>query len=422
MDSFDAFPRPQSADGPATILAIGTANPANVMDQMEYADYYFRITNAEDKTELKRKFKRICKYMELFLLLLLLIDSRSSGEKTDRLLIRCMRTGEKSTIKKRHMSLTEEILKKNPSLCEYMAPSFDARQLIVLEEVPRLAKEAAAKAIKEWGRPTSDITHLVFCSAAGLDIPGVDYRLLQLLGLPVSVRRVMLYNVGCHAGGTALRVAKDLAENNKDARVLVVCSELNVMFFRGPDDDHFENLIGQALFGDGAAALIVGADPVEGAEKPIFELASASQVMLPESEEMVAGHLREIGLTFHLASKLPAIVGSNIERCLEGAFEPLGITNWNELFWIVHPGGRAIIDQVEARAGLAPEKLAATRHVLSEYGNMQSASVLFIMDEMRKRSAMEGHATTGQGCQWGVLFGFGPGLTVETVVLHSVPI
>ncbi|RWW87186.1 hypothetical protein BHE74_00004012 [Ensete ventricosum] len=396
MDSFDAFPRPQSADGPATILAIGTANPANVMDQMEYADYYFRVTNAEDKTELKRKFKRICKYTEL--------------------------CSEKSTIKKRHMILTEEVLKKNPSLCEYMAPSFDARQQIVLEAVPRLAKEAAAKAIKEWGRPTSDITHLVFCSAAGVDIPGVDYRLLQLLGLPVSVRRVMLYNVGCHAGGTALRVAKDLAENNKDARVLVVCSELNVMFFRGPDDDHFENLIGQALFGDGAAALIVGADPVQGAEKPIFELASASQVMLPESEEMVAGHLREIGLTFHLASKLPALVGSNIERCLEGAFEPLGITDWNELFWIVHPGGRAIIDQVEARAGLAPEKLAATRHVLSEYGNMQSASVLFIMDEMRKRSATEGHATTGQGCQWGVLFGFGPGLTVETVVLHSVPI
>ena len=92
MDSVDAFPRPQSADGPATILAIGTANPANVMDQMEYADYYFRITNAEDKTELKRKFKRICKYMELFLLLLI-IDSRSSGVSFARYVYMCACSG-----------------------------------------------------------------------------------------------------------------------------------------------------------------------------------------------------------------------------------------------------------------------------------------------------------------------------------------
>jgi predicted naringenin-chalcone synthase len=77
---------------------------------------------------------------------------------------------------------------------------------------------------------------------------------------------------------------------------------------------------------------------------------------------------------------------------------------------------------VEAKLQLEKEKLCATRHILSEYGNMSSACVLFILDEMRKRSAKEGKATTGEGLDWGVLFGFGPGLTVETVVLHSVPI
>jgi chalcone synthase len=71
---------------------------------------------------------------------------------------------------------------------------------------------------------------------------------------------------------------------------------------------------------------------------------------------------------------------------------------------------------------LEKEKMRATRHILSEYGNMSSACVLFILDEMRKRSAEEGKATTGEGLEWGVLFGFGPGLTVETVVLHSVPL
>ena len=77
--------------------------------------------------------------------------------------------------------------------------------------------------------------------------------------------------------------------------------------------------------------------------------------------------------------------------------------------------------QVEAKLKLKEEKLQATRHVLGEYGNMSSACVLFILDEMRKRSIEEGKGTTGDGLEWGVLFGFGPGLTVETVVLHSVP-
>ena len=80
------------------------------------------------------------------------------------------------------------------------------------------------------------------------------------------------------------------------------------------------------------------------------------------------------------------------------------------------------MDQVEAKLELQKEKMSATRQVLSEYGNMSSACVLFILDEMRRRSAEEGKATTGEGLEWGVLFGFGPGLTVETVVLHSVPI
>jgi chalcone synthase len=77
---------------------------------------------------------------------------------------------------------------------------------------------------------------------------------------------------------------------------------------------------------------------------------------------------------------------------------------------------------VEAKVSLNKERMGATRHVLSEYGNMSSSSVLFILDEMRKRSAEDGHGTTGEGMDWGVLFGFGPGLTLETIVLHSAPI
>ncbi|KAK4421711.1 Chalcone synthase [Sesamum alatum] len=337
MATVEEIRRAQRAEGPATVLAIGTATPPNCVDQSTYPDYYFRITNSEHMTELKEKFVRMC---------------------------------EKSMIKKRYMYLTEEFLKENPNMCAYMAPSLDARQDIVVVEVPKLGKEAAQKAIKEWGQPKSKITHLVFCTTSGVDMPGADYQLTKLLGLRPSVKRFMMYQQGCFAGGTVLRMAKDLAENNAGARVLVVCSEITAVTFRGPSDSHLDSLVGQALFGDGAAAVIVGSDPVVGVERPLFQLVSASQTLLPDSEGAIDGHLRE----------------------------------------------------VQAKLALKPEKLKSTRHVLSEYGNMSSACVLFILDEMRKSSVKEGLSSTGEGLDWGVLFGFGPGLTVETVVLHSVPI
>lgn len=379
----------QRADGPASILAIGTANPPNVMYQADYPDFYFRVTKSEDMTDLKHKFKRMC---------------------------------ERSMIKKRYMYLTEELLKENPHLCDYHASSLDTRQEILVAEVPRLGKEAAVKALKEWGQPRSKITHVIFCTTSGIDMPGADYQLTKLLGLRPCVRRFMLYQQGCYAGGTVLRMAKDLAENNRGARVLVVCSEITVVCFRGPTETHLDSMVGQALFADGASSVIVGSDPDESIERPIFQLVWAAQTILPDSEGAIDGHLREVGLAFHLLKDVPGLISKNIDKALDEAFSPLGISDWNSIFWVAHPGGPAILDQVESKLGLKEDKLSATRHVLSEYGNMSSACVLYILDEVRKRSVKDGMSTTGEGLDWGVLFGFGPGLTVETVVLHSVPL
>ncbi|KAM7252676.1 hypothetical protein ACFE04_008185 [Oxalis oulophora] len=376
----------QRADGPATILAIGTTHPANHYYQDDFADFYFRMCKAEHMPELKQKFKRICK---------------------------------KSMITKRYMHLSEEIMTKYPSLCSFDEPSLDIRQDIMVEEVPRLGAEAARKAIKEWGQPVSKITHVVFCTTAGVDMPGADHALITLLGLNPSVKRVMLYHQGCHAGGTVLRVAKDLAENNRGSRVLVVNSELTVTTFRGPHKDHLDSLVGQALFADGASSLIIGADPDLSIERPLFQLVVAVETVLPGSKGAIEGHLREVGLTFHLLENVPELISSNIESILHEVFDPIGISDWNSIFWVSHPGGPAILDAIEQKLGLKKEKLSPTKHILNEYGNMSSACVSFIIDETRKRALSEGKATTGDGLEWGILFGFGPGLTVETVVLHS---
>ncbi|KAM7254995.1 hypothetical protein ACFE04_020236 [Oxalis oulophora] len=378
----------QRADGPATILAIGTAHPTNFYYQDDYADFYFRMCKADHMTGLKEKFKRICK---------------------------------KSMITKRYMHLTEELMTQNPNICSFDEPSLDIRQDIMVEEVPKLGAEAARRAIKEWGQPVSKITHVVFCTTAGVDMPGADHALITLLGLSPSVKRVMLYHQGCHAGGTVLRVAKDLAENNRGSRVLVVNSELTVTTFRGPHEDHLDSLVGQALFADGASSLIIGSDPDISIERPLFQLVTAVETVLPDSKGAIMGHLREVGLTFHLLEKVPELISSNIESILHEVFDPIGINDWNSIFWVSHPGGPAILDAIEQKLGLKKEKLSPTKHILNEYGNMSSACVSFIIDEMRKRAHQEGKATTGDGLEWGILFGFGPGLTVETVVLHSCP-
>lgn len=325
-------------------------------------------------------------------------------------------------MQKRYLHHTEELLSAHPEFLDRSSPSLDARLDIVKTAVPELAAQACRKAIAEWGRPAADITHLVFATNSGAHMPGADLRLASLLGLRPSAQRTEMYLTGCHAGSAALRVAKDVAENSRGARVLVACGDLSLVKFRAPHEDRPETLVLQALFGDGAGAAIVGAASDEmygsGAEScPLFEMVSASQTVVPNSEDAVAGQLGQDGLVFSPSPRMPALVREHIERCLADAVGPLGLLgggggDWNDLFWAVHPGGPAILDSVQATLALAPSKLAASRHVLSEYGNMSGASVIFVLDELRRRRGMlDG--------DFGVMLGFGPGFTVETMVLRA---
>ncbi|OEL30328.1 Bisdemethoxycurcumin synthase [Dichanthelium oligosanthes] len=380
--------RQQRADGPAAVLAIGTATPANCVPQDEFPDFYFRATKSEHLVGLKEKFKRVC---------------------------------QKLGVQKRYLHHTEELLDAHPEFLDNASPSLDARLGIVKAAVPELAAEASRKAIAEWGRPAADITHLVVTTNSGAHIPGVDFQLVQLLGLRPTVRRTMLYLNGCFAGAAALRVAKDLAENNRGARVLVVCAELTVLLFARPEEGCFQTLINQGLFGDGAGAVVVGADPVTTCgERPLFEVVSAAQTIIPESEDAIAMHLTKGGYGGNISARqVPVLIGDNIERCLLDAFEPLGVgAEWNDLFWNVHPGSSAILDQVDAVLQLKPEKLAASRRVLSEYGNMFGVTVIFVLDELRRRMEKRGEEGAPE---WGVMVAFGPGLTVETMVLRRCP-
>ncbi|KAI8001561.1 Chalcone synthase 4 [Camellia lanceoleosa] len=256
--------------GQAMILGIGTANPPNCFYQIDYPNYYLQVTKSHHMSDLKAKIKTLCK-----------------------------------------------ILKPNPNIAAKMTPSLDTLLDMEITEVPKLDAEAAIlKAIKDWGQPKSSITHLVFHSTLGTLMPGLDHQLINLLGLDPSVKRFMLYHLGCYGGGTVLRLAKDLAENNNGARVLVVCSKVMVNAFRGPSHAHLNILVGHAIFGDGAAIVIVGTNPNILSERLFFEIVSVNQTTLPKLDDAMGGRLREVGLIYYLSKKLSSIVANNIKKCL----------------------------------------------------------------------------------------------------------
>ncbi|GJN27901.1 hypothetical protein PR202_gb15964 [Eleusine coracana subsp. coracana] len=297
--------------------------------------------------------------------------------------------------------------------------SLDARIDIVATAVPKLAEAAARKAIAEWGRPTSDITHLIFSTYSGCRAPSADLQLASLLDLRPTVSRTILSLHGCYGGGRALQLAKELAENNRGARVLVACSEITLVCFSEPDGG---NLIGHAIFGDGAGAVIIGAGPYTSGERPLFEMVAATQMTIPRTEHALGMQVTGSGIDFHLAIQVPTLLGQNIEECLIGAFRSVlgddaDNVTWNDLFWAVHPGGRPILDNIETVLKLEPGKLAASRNVLREHGNMSGATIVFVLDELRRRRKEEGDHH--QLPEWGALMAFGPGITVETIVLRS---
>ncbi|XP_047093540.1 bisdemethoxycurcumin synthase-like [Lolium rigidum] len=375
--------RLQRADGPAAVLAIGTANPPNCVLQEDYPDYYFRVTKSEHLTDLKHKLTTMC---------------------------------QKTGTEKRFFHHNSELLEAHPHFFDGGRPSLHDRLEIAAAAAPDLAASAAAKAIAKWGRPATDITHLILSTNSCARTPGADIHLASLLGLRPSVARTMLQLNGCGTGSGSLRLAKDLAENNRGARVLVACVELSIVAFGGPEDNYPHTLISQASFGDGAGAVIVGADAVRPLERPLFDMVSASQTTIPDTNHAVTMQLTEDGLKYHfLMRELVPIAAQNIEQCLSAELERLGVdVEWNHLFWAVHPGIRAILDHIDGALRLEPGKLAASRTVLREYGNMLSATVIFVLDEQRRRMEEDGEEGV-----WGVMVGLGTGFTIETMVLHA---
>ena len=284
-----------------------------------------------------------------------------------------------------------------------------------------MAIDASQACIKNWGRPVSDVTHLVYVSSSEVRLPGGDLFLATGLGLKPETQRVMLYFVGCSGGVAGLRVAKDIAENNPGSRVLLATSETTIIGYKPPSADRPYDLVGVALFGDGAGAMIIGSDPVSETEKPLFELHSAMQQFLPGTNKTIDGKLTEEGISFKLARELPQVIEDNVEGFCKKLMGVVGFDKewYNKMFWAVHPGGPAILNRIEKRLDLVPEKLSASRRALMDYGNASSNTIVYVLEYMIEESSKSKKAEQEEN-EWGLILAFGPGVTFEGILARNL--
>ncbi len=255
----------------------------------------------------------------------------------------------------------------------------------------------------------SEITHLVTASCTGFYNPGPDYHIIRELGLRPTVKRSHLGFMGCYAAFPVLRLAETICRADPDAVVLVQCMELCSLHLQ-LDPENPEALVAGSLFADGAGCGIVSTRPVpEGSSG--YHLHHFASALTEEGEDAMAWDIGDQGFDIVLSGYVPRILGDNIRDTVLPALQEADWTHQDVEFWCVHPGGKAILDQVEQALKLAPSALSISRDVLRRFGNMSSSTMLFLLEEGLKRHP-PGTRTAAMA--------FGPGLTVELGFMTQV--
>ena len=242
------------------------------------------------------------------------------------------------------------------------------------------------------------IGHVIVTCCTGFYAPGLDFAIVDHLGLSPSTERTMIGFMGCYAAINGLKQARHIVRSEPGQSVLLVNLELCTLHLH--ETQNLSEVLSFLIFGDGCAATLISAEPMG------LEMDSFRAIQIQNTRELITWRIGNIGFDMLLSGRVPQEIAKAL-RSEAGNF-----TNGSSVdLWAVHPGGRSVLDAVEEGLELCPQALSASRRVLESFGNMSSATVMFVMRELMR---------TAQSGQAGCAMSFGPGLTAETMRFHAV--
>lgn len=301
----------------------------------------------------------------------------------------------------RHLALP---LEQYPALVD-----FAARNDAWIKVAEELGAQALRSAADRAQVSLSDIHHLFFVTVTGLATPSIDARLMNRLGLRPDLKRTPIFGLGCVAGAAGLARASDYLRAFPEHNAALLSVELCSLTLQR-EDLSIPNIIASGLFGDGAAAVVLGGARAGGARRRPRVIASRS-VFYPDTERIMGWDVVNTGFKVVLSAKVPSLVKENIARDVDAFLEDHDLSRKDLRHFIAHTGGPKVLGAFEEALQLPREALARSWRSLKEVGNLSSASVLFVLDDLlRAEEARPG--------DFGLLLAMGPGFCSELVLLQ----
>jgi alpha-pyrone synthase len=258
-----------------------------------------------------------------------------------------------------------------------------------------------SRAVADLGRhfDREEITHLIVASCTGFLAPGLDLQLVEYFDLSPTVERTIVGFMGCSAAIPMLKLARHIVRSDPSARVLAVALELCSLHLQ--ESTVLNEILSFLLFADGCAVALLSSEPGG------IEIREFSAAVLPVTSDHITWRIGASGFAMHLSGQVPSAILHHLPKLphLVSGTNPQGVT-----LWAVHPGGRTVLDAVEKGLGLSADSLLCSRRVLRDYGNMSSATVLFVLRDMLDRTDI------GEGCA----IAFGPGIAVEAMTFSAL--
>ena len=270
------------------------------------------------------------------------------------------------------------------------------------------AAELSARTIDDCIKNKIDkreITHLITVSCTGMSAPGIDLQVMEIMELPKNIVRTSVNFMGCYAAVHGLKLADAFCSSNKNANVVVVCTELCTLHFQ--KDISADNMTSSLLFADGCAAMLVQAD--NSTHKGIRVQNFFSDVSFKGKKDM-AWELSSKGFLMTLTGYVPELIKEDFKGLVDKALDSSGQQQADISHWCIHPGGKKILESISSSLGIPAEALKYSYEILNDYGNMSSPTILFVLKKILDEFEQQ------KSSQSPVIFAaaFGPGLTMET--------